>query len=236
MLTARIGQPQSGIYPLYRHINAQGALDVGMTPSHYPGHLSASQVNDSDRFTKVWGNQLPERAGLNYRDILAAAHRKQIKGLYLMGEDPLSFEPEREKVLEALKQVEFLVVQDLALTQCGQLADVVLPSTAFTEQEGTLTNIERRIQKLRSALPAPGKALPDWQIVAALLAKLQAEASYQDAESVYEEITSVVPFYEGLTYARLEEGGLQWPHNRENPSGLLKLEDLNKPLRFAISD
>jgi predicted molibdopterin-dependent oxidoreductase YjgC len=207
-----------------------------MTPSYFPGHVSVSQVKGHDRFTQALGDHLPDSAGLSYRNILAAAHERKIKGLYLMGENPLSTEPEREKVLEALKQVEFLVVQDLSLTQCGQLADVVLPSTAFTEQEGTLTNIERRTQKLRPALAAPGNALPDWRILADLSAKLEIEAAYRNAESVYQEIISVVPFYEGLTYARLGQTGLQWPYNQKNSSGMLQLEDFKKPLEFAVSE
>jgi formate dehydrogenase major subunit len=235
MLTARLGQLQSGIYPLYRHINAQGAMDMGMTPSYYPGHVSISDLAVNHRFIKVWGGQLPATAGLDYREIIEAAQQKKVKGLYLMGENPLATQPEREKIQEALKQVEFLVVQDMVLTQCGELADVILPSTASTEQEGTFTNTERRAQKLSPALPAPDGALPDWRILADLLAKLDSGATYKDAESVYEEIMSVVPFYQGLTYELLQEGGLQWPYSRENSSGMLTLEDLKKPLEFAVS-
>jgi len=234
MLTARLGQPQSGIYPLYRQINAQGAMDMGMTPSYYPGHVSVSDLAVNHRFSEVWGGQLPATAGLDYREIIEAAQQKKVKGLYLMGENPLATQPEREKIQEALKQVEFLVVQDMLLTQCGELADVVLPSAASTEQEGTFTNIERRAQKFSPVLPAPGDALPDWRILADLMAKLDSAATYKDAESVYEEIISVVPFYRGLTYEILQEGGLQWPYTKENSSGILRLADLKKPLEFAV--
>jgi formate dehydrogenase major subunit len=236
MLTGRIGQPQSGIYPLYRQINAQGAMDMGMTPSYYPGHVRVSDLAVSDRFTKVWGGQVVAGAGLVYREIIEGAQQKQIKGLYLMGENPMATQPEREKVQQALKQVEFLVVQDMFLTQCGELADVILPSTASTEQEGTFTNTERRVQKLSPVLPAPGAALPDWRILADLLARLDPGATYQDGKSVYEEIMSVVPFYQGLTYELLQKGGIQWPYANGNSKGMLKLEDLKKPLEFAVSD
>ena len=235
MLTARLGQPQSGIYPLYRQINAQGAMDMGMTPSYYPGQVSVFDLTVNRGFTKVWGGQLPATAGLDYREIIEAAQQKKVKGLYLMGENPLASQPEREKIQEALKQVEFLVVQDMLLTQSGELADVILPSTAFTEQEGTFTNTERRAQKLSPVLPAPGSALPDWRILSDLLAKLDSAAAYKDAESVYEEIMSVVPFYQGLTYELLEEGGLQWPYTKENSTGMFSLEDLKKPLQFVVS-
>jgi formate dehydrogenase major subunit len=234
MLTARIGQPQSGIYALYRQINAQGALDMGMAPSYYPGHVSVSDLAGNDSFTKVWGGHLPASSGLDYKEIIEAAQLKKVKGLYLMGENPMATQPEREKVQEALKQVEFLVVQDILLTQCGELADVILPSSGSTEQEGTFTNTERRVQKLSPVLAAPGGALPDWRILADLLAKLDSGATYENAESVYKEIISVVPFYQGLTYELLKKGGFQWPYNQENSNGMLRLEDLKKPLEFVV--
>ncbi len=223
MLTARIGQPHSGIYPLYRHINAQGAMDMGMTPISYPGHTGVSELKDEDRFSREWSGNLPETAGLDYRTIIETALQNKIKGLYLMGENPIASEPEREKIQEALKQVEFLVVQDMFLTQSGELADVVLPSTGFTEQEGTFTNTERRIQKLRTALSAPDRALPDWRILADLLHQFDPATSYVDAQAIYQEIMKVVPDYQGLTYEQLEEGGM------------LATAYLKKPLVFAAA-
>jgi predicted molibdopterin-dependent oxidoreductase YjgC len=235
MLTGRLGQPQSGIYPLYRHINSQGALDMGMSPSCYPGHVSVSDLQSNDPFSNVWSGQLPDSPGLSYRETIQSAHQQKVKGLFLMGENPIATEPEREKIQEALKQVEFLVVQDMFLTQSGQLADVVLPSTGFTEQEGTLTNTERRIQKLRPALTSPDGPRPDWRILADLLNRLDPGTSYTDAQSVYQEIITVVPFYEKLTYERLDEGGLQWPYTENDSSGMLTLDNLKKPLEFATS-
>jgi len=235
MLTARLGQPQSGVYPLYRHINAQGAMDMGMTPDYYPGHVSISDLDGNKSFSKVWGGHLPTTAGLHYREIIEGAQQKRIKGLYLLGENPMATQPEREKIQEALKQVEFLVVQDMLFTQCGELADVILPAAASIEQEGTFTNIERRAQKISPALAAPGSALPDWRILADLLAKLDSSRTYKNAESVYQEITSVVPFYRGITYELLKEGGVQWPYNQENASGMLRLEYLKKPLELAVA-
>jgi predicted molibdopterin-dependent oxidoreductase YjgC len=235
MLTGRIGQQSSGIYPLYRHISAQGAMDMGVTPGYYPGHVSLSDLKANDRFSKVWGGELPVTEGLGYREIIESAHQKKLKGLYLMGENPVATEPEREKIQEALSQVEFLVVQDMTLSQSAELADVVLPATAFVEQEGTLTNTERRAQKLRAVLAAPAGARPDWRILADLLARLDSAASYQDAQSVYQEIVTVVPFYQGLTYDRLEEAGLQWPYSQEGSNSILTLDDLKNPLEFAVS-
>ncbi len=235
MLTGRVGQARSGIYPLYRHINAQGAMDMGLTPTYYPGHVSVTDSKGKAKFKKVWGGQLPDTVGLNFREIIESAHQQKIKGLYLLGENPIGTESEREKVQKALSQTEFLVVQDMFLTQTGELADVVLPCTGFVEQEGTVTNIERRIQKLRAALVAPGRARPDWQVLADLLARMDSTTAYQDVQSIYQEIMTVVPLYEGLTYERLEEGGLQWPYTEGGSSGLLTLDDLQKPLEFAVS-
>ena len=146
----------------------------------------------------------------------------------------MATQPEREKIQEALKQVEFLVVQDMLFTQCAEQADVILPSTASTEQEGTFTSTERRAQKLSPALIAPGSSLPDWRILADLSAKLDSSSTYENGESVYQEIMSIVPFYRGLTYEILKEGGMQWPYSQENSSGMLRLEDLKMPLEFAV--
>jgi predicted molibdopterin-dependent oxidoreductase YjgC len=128
------------------------------------------------------------------------------------------------------------VVQDMLFTQCGELADVILPSTASTEQEGTFTNTERRIQKFSPVLAGPGSALPDWRILADLLAKLNSSTTYKNSESVYQEIMSVVPFYQGLTYELLEGGGLQWPYHQEKSNGMLTLEELKRPLEFVVGD
>jgi formate dehydrogenase major subunit len=238
LLTGRIGQLQSGIYPLHRHINAQGALDMGMTPTCYPGHLNLSQIKNNVRFRKVWGSNLPTTPGLTFREIIESADHNKVKALYIMGEDLLATEPGREKIGNALSKVEFLVVQDLFLSRTAKLAHVVLPSTSFVEQEGTLTNTERRVQKLRAALPAPGSALPDWRILADLLARLDPASSYRDVGAVYEEIMAVVPFYGGLTYERLENGGLQWPCPPDpgaDCGGILPAQIMKNPLEFAVS-
>ncbi|MFP3869557.1 MAG: molybdopterin-dependent oxidoreductase [Syntrophobacteria bacterium] len=236
LLTGRIGQRHSGIYPLYRHINAQGALDMGMTPFYYPGHAPVAEVQSGKRFG---GGQIPTDPGLSFWQMFEGAESQKVKGLYIMGENPIATEPRWEKVQEALEKTGFLVVQDIFLSQTARLADVVLPSTGFLEQEGTFTNTERRVQKLRAALPGPGGALADWRIVADLLARLDEGAGYADARAVYEEIISVVPFYEGLSYAALEPDGVQWPCVSEAEEscdgGALSLDVLKAPLQFAVS-
>ena len=238
LLSGRLGQERSGIYPLYRHINAQGALDMGATPHYYPGHVGISALKENTQFWKFWGAELPDSRGLSYRQILEGCHQQQVNGLYILGEDPIGAEPEKQQIQDALRQVEFLVVQDVSLTQSSSLATVVLPATSFLEQEGTLTNIERRTQKLREILPPPGSALPDWRILADLLARLDPYCTYPDVQSIYHEIMEVVPYYRGLAYDRLEEAGLQWPCSekttKEDCGGMLPSELFNDPLEFIV--
>ena len=141
-------------------------------------------------------------------------------------------------MLEGLRRLEFLVVQDMFLSQSAELAHVVLPAASFLEQEGTFTNTERRVELLRAALTGPEGARPDWQIVADLLARLDSGATYPDAASVFREITVAVPFYEGLSYTRLQEGGIPWPCPAGHPGrcdGLVTLDMVKRPLEFAVS-
>ena len=211
LLTGRPGQPHSGIYPLYRHINTQGALDMGLVHDRYPGHVPVSALKAHKGFGEAWGENLPTTAGFCFKEIVERARGNEIRGLYVMGEDPASSRPGREHAREALSRAAFVVVQDIFLTESAKLADVVLPSTGFMEQDGTVTNTERRVQKLRATRAAPGGALPDWRILTGILERLDHRAGYTDAESVYREIMRVVPFYKGLTYDRLEGGGIRWP-------------------------
>jgi predicted molibdopterin-dependent oxidoreductase YjgC len=238
LLTGRIGQVHSGIYPLYRHINAQGALDMGMTPFYYPGHVNVQEAGKVGRFQTAWGGPLPDKAGLSFRQIIEGAHQGNVKGLYVLGEDLMGTDPDRQRIHEALGRLSFLVVQDSVLSETAGLAHVVLPSAGFPEQEGSMTNTERRVQILRGALRPPGAALPDWRILADLLAQLEPKAIYDDLPSIYREIMSVVPFYAGLTYERLKCGGLQWPCPAEAGNecgGMLEIEMLKNPLEFAVS-
>lgn len=223
------GKPDSGIYPLYRHINAQGALDMGISPVSYPGHARIGQPEGLSSSRGLRQDDLPSTPGVGFRKMIAGAEDGTIKGMYIMGENPVATEPEREKIQAALSKLEFLVVQDMFLSQTGKLAHVVLPATAFLEQEGTLTNIERRVQRLTAPLPAPGNARADWQIVAEFLARLDGAESYPDARSVYQEIIKAVPFYAELSYEGLDAGGRQWPG-----AGELSLEMLKKPVEFNV--
>jgi len=236
LLTGRIGQERSGIYPLCRHINTQGAVDMGMAPMFYPGHGALSSTEARKRLRTEWGMEIPGDPGLRYWEMIEGAQSGRVKGLYLLGENPVASESKRDQVLEGLGRLEFLVVQDMFLSESAKLAHVVLPAQSFLEQQGTFTNTERRVQILREALAGPQGALPDWRILADIMARLDPGATYPEAASVFREITAVVPAYAGLSYRRLEQGGVQWPCPSAAPggcSGLVTLDMVKSPLEFA---
>jgi formate dehydrogenase major subunit len=237
ILTGRIGGERSGIYPLCRNINTQGALDMGMAPTLYPGHEAVTDGRARDRLRRAWGMEPPARPGLSYWQMIEAAQQGRLRGLYLLGENPVAKESKWDQVREGLGRLEFLVAQDMFLSQSTELAHVVLPAASFLEQEGTYTNTERRVALLRAAVTGPEGARPDWQIVADLLTRVDSGATYADAASVFQEITAVVPFYEGLSHARLQDGGIPWPCRTGGPGrcdGLATLEMMKNPLEFAL--
>ena len=191
LLTGRIGQPNSGIYPLCRHINTRGAADMGMLPTHLTGHVPLTDDQRRAQIAQIWGSQIPAGAGLGFVELMEGARQGKLKGLYILGGDAL----ESGDFLSALGHVDFLVVQDFLLRKSAGRAHVVLPATSFLEQDGTFTNIESRIRQLRPVKARPGGTLPDWRILSDLIARLHSGARYGDAHSVYREIMEVVPFY-----------------------------------------
>jgi formate dehydrogenase major subunit len=191
LLTGRIGQPHSGIYTLCRHINTRGAADMGMLPSHLPGHIPLADDQRRAQLAETWGLQIPTGAGLGFVQLMEVARQGKLKGLYILGCDAL----QGEDFLSALGRVDFLVVQDILPRKIAGRAHVVLPATSFLEQEGTFTNTERRVWQLRPVKAGTGGALPDWRILADLIARLHSGPSYGDAHSIYREIMGVVPFY-----------------------------------------
>jgi predicted molibdopterin-dependent oxidoreductase YjgC len=237
LLTGRIGQERSGIYPLCRQINSQGAVDMGMAPIFYPGHGALSDTEARKRLQTAWGMAVPADPGLSYWEMIEGAQLGKVRGLYLLGENPVATESKGDQVLEGLRRLEFLVVQDMFLSESAKLAHVVLPAASFLEQQGTFTNTERRVQILREALAGPEGAFPDWRVLAEIMGRLDPGARYPDADSVFREVTAVVPAYAGLSYGRLEQGGIQWPcpsAAAEGCSGLVTLDMMKKPLEFAL--
>ncbi|HEX5415393.1 MAG TPA: NADH-quinone oxidoreductase subunit NuoG [Chloroflexota bacterium] len=206
LLTGQIGRPGAAVYPLVREANEQGMLDVGAVPHRLPGQRS---LEDRAVVAEFWGANPPTEAGLSGAELFGAARDRVLSALYLIGQDPVaSYGPE---AADALARLDFLVVQDIFLTETAKLATVVLPGAAFAEKDGTYTNLERRVQRLKAAVLPPGEAKPDWAIIRDVANALGADFDYSTAADVLTEIALTVPMYAGLTMARLGSKGVQWP-------------------------
>jgi formate dehydrogenase alpha subunit len=218
MLTGNVGRPSTGIYPLRGQNNVQGACDMGALPNYLPGYQRVENPEVRGKFAAAWGRSLPDTPGLTVVEMFEAALRGKIKALYIMGENPLVSNPDVVRAEEALKNLEFLVVQDIFLTETARLAHVVLPAASFAEKDGTFTNTERRVQRVRRAIPPVGEARPDGEIIQELSRRLGYPMPYASAAEVMEEIARLTPIYGGIFYDRLEGEGLQWPcPSRDHP-------------------
>jgi formate dehydrogenase alpha subunit len=212
MLCGNVGIEGGGVNPLRGQNNVQGACDMGGLPDVYTGYQKVSDPAVRERMAKAWGlGSLPEKPGLTVMEIMDLAHEGKLKSLYIIGENPLLSDPDLQHVRESLEKLEFLVVQDIFLTETAKLAHVVLPSASFAEKEGTFTNTERKIQRVRKAVTAPGEAREDWKIICDLSTRMGYPMSYDSAQSIMAEIAQVTPSYCGINYQRLERDGIHWP-------------------------
>jgi formate dehydrogenase major subunit/formate dehydrogenase alpha subunit len=218
MLTGNVGKPGSGVNPLRGQNNVQGACDVGALPNLYPGYQPVNDEAIRDKFQTAWGAALPAKPGLTVVEMVNAAAEGKLRALYVMGENPVLSDPDSNHVEEALKKLDLLVVQDIFLTETARLAHVVLPAAGFAEKDGTFTNTERRVQRVRKGLEPPGQARSDWEILCDLARRMGRPMQYPDASAIMDEIARLTPSYGGITYDRLERGGLQWPcPTRDHP-------------------
>ncbi len=213
MLTGNIGCPGVGVNPLRGQNNVQGSCDMGALPDLYPGYQQVSDPKIREKFRNAWGGPpLPAEPGLPLTHAMNGAHDRSIRAMFIMGENPLISDPDQGHARKALESLDLLVVQEIFLSETGQLADVVLPAACFAEKDGTYTNTERRVQLLRKACDPPGEALPDWQIIAALAERAgYAGMSYTSTAEIMEEIARLTPIYAGISHDRLMPAGLQWP-------------------------
>ncbi len=211
MLCGQLGKASSGVNPLRGQNNVQGACDMGALPATLPGYQPVSKPEVIAKFEQAWNTRLSAKAGLTVPEMMDAACRGDIKFLYIMGENPMVSDPDTAHVRHALTHTDFLVVQDIFLTETAELADVVLPAAAFAEKDGTFSNTERRVQRVRKAVEAPGSAKPDWVIIMELMNALGYKSMYRDPSEIFDEIASLTPSYAGMSYERLEECGIQWP-------------------------
>ena len=199
ILTGNISHVGSGIYALQRENNSQGACDMGVIPSFLPGYNSIADAQARKKFEESWGVSLPDEHGLTAVEFIEQAKEGKIKGMYIVGENPLLSFPHSNMVAEALASLDFLVVQDMFLTETAKLAQVVLPAASFAEKDGNFTNFERRVGKVRKAIEPHGESLPDWEIIVRLADKMKHPLPFSSPQQVMDEIEKLVPLYAGYT-------------------------------------
>jgi len=212
MSVGKIGRSGCGINPLRGQNNVQGACDMGCMPDKYPGYQNSMDPAIIEKFERAWGVPLTRTKGLMSTEVITAAKDGIIKGLYIFGEDPAFTDPDITHTTKCLESLEFLVVQELFMTDTAKLADVVLPGTSYAEKDGTFTNTERRIQRVRTAVKLDGEMRLDTDILCDVMTRMGYPCHYDSAADIMREIASVVPSFGGVSFERLDAGeSLQWP-------------------------
>ncbi len=220
MITGHLGIENAGINPLRGQNNVQGACDMGALPNTFPGYQNVQDAKSIEFFENYWGVKLDPLNGLSIPEMIDEAINGKIKAMYVMGEDPVLSDPDANHVRKAMANLDFLVVQELFMSETAKLADVVLPASAYIEKDGTFTNTERRVQRVRKAVDLPGECRLDWQILSDVAKGLGAQGfDYKDSEEIFEEIRDTTPSYKGMTYERIDKVGLQWPCPTEDHPG-----------------
>lgn len=211
LLTGNLGKESAGVNPLRGQNNVQGSSDMGCSPNVYPGYQKVDNAEVRGKLERLWGRELPGKVGLTATEMIDAAAQGSMKALYIMGENPVLSDPDMHHTVESLRKLDLLVVQDIFLTETAAMAHVVLPAAAFPEKDGTFTNTERRVQRVRAAVAPPGEVKQDAWIIGELAGRLGYAMRCESPAEIMEEIGKVWPALSGVTYGRLEKGGLQWP-------------------------
>jgi len=220
MMTGQVGRPGTGLHPLRGQNNVQGASDVGLIPMMYPDYQRVDNAGTRSRFEQVWGTTLDPQPGLTVVEIMDAVHAGQIRGMYIMGENPAMSDPDVSHARQALAELQMLVVQDIFLTETGYLADVILPASAFPEKTGTFTNTDRSVQLGRQALQPPGEARQDLAIIVAMARTLGLDWHYEHPSQVFEEMRRTMPSSPSVLWDRLErEHAVTYPCEHEGDPG-----------------
>ncbi|EJB0232321.1 formate dehydrogenase subunit alpha [Vibrio vulnificus] len=220
LLCGNIGIEGGGINPLRGQSNVQGACDMGALPNNYPGYQKVYNPLVREKFVIEWdAPHLSAEPGLTLTEIIDGACRCDVRALYVMGENPVLSDPNQAHVIEGLEALDFLVVQDIFLTETAQYADVVLPSCSFAEKSGHFTNTERRVQRISPAVNPPGEAKEDWRIIQEIANAMGSDWHYRSVADITNEITRVTPQYAGLKWENITPEGVQWPSNKNNPAG-----------------
>jgi len=212
LLTGQIGKPSTGVNPLRGQNNVQGACDMGGLPNVYPGYQNVTIPENQAKFEQAWGRPLSNKIGLTHTEIFDKIYDGEINALYLVGENPLLTEANAKHARAALEKLDFFVVQDLFISETAEYADVIFPAASFAEKNGTFTNTERRVQRVRAAIAPRGQSKPDWWITSQIAQKMgETGFDFDSSSAIMDEINAVTPIYAGITYQRIEEVGLQWP-------------------------
>lgn len=219
LLTGNMGRPKTGVNPLRGQNNVQGSCDMGALPNVFPGYQPVNNQEIREKFSKAWDAELSTKDGLIIPDVLHGIEQGTLKGLFVFGENPMRSDPDINHVKHCLEKINFLVVQDIFLTETAELADVVLPGATFAEKDGTFSSTERRVQRVRKGLEPLGNSRPDWQILSELNRRMGIGNGYSHPEEIFNEMRSLTPSYAGITYARLENEHIQWPCPTEKHSG-----------------
>ena len=230
LLTGHIGREGTGLNPLRGQNNVQGASDAGGMPFHYPGYMEVDKDENAVKWEKAWNIEpggLSRKRGLTTTEILTNARPGRVRALYIMGENPMMTEPNLNVTRHHMEQLEFLVAQDIFINESGAFADVILPATSWAEKEGTVTNTDRRVQRVRQAIAPRGQSRPDWEIICDVAQRIEkrlgrpntARWNYEEPEEVFREMANVATMLKGVTYRRIENVGLQYPVPDENHPG-----------------
>ena len=212
MLCGNMGIRGGGVNPLRGQNNVQGACDMGGLPNVLTGYQSVDNLDAIQKMEAAWNvTGLPTKPGLKVTQMVPMAQSGEMKAMYIIGENPLVSDPDLNHAEHCFGNLDFLVVQDIFLTETARMADVVLPSKCFAEKNGTFSNTERRVQRVRKAVDPPGQAWDDWRIICEIATRMGYAMSYPDSESIFTELAGVTPSYAGLSYARIDQVGIHWP-------------------------
>jgi formate dehydrogenase (NADP+) alpha subunit len=232
MLTGNVGKISGGVMPMRGQNNVQGACDMGCIPNAYQGYQLVANPEVKAKFEKAWGYPLSDKPGLTLVEQFNATLEGKIKAYYVVGMDIAYSVADATRVQEALRKAEFIVFQDIFLTGSAKFADVILPATTFAEKDGTFTNLERRVQRVRKCIAPVGDSRPDWWITCEIARRMGGKGfDYKDPSEIMDEIARLTPSFAGISFKKLDDGGIQWPCTAPDHSGTprLHVEKFNLP-------
>lgn len=235
LITGKIGRERSGICPPRGQNNVQGTTDVGCSPIYYPGYIPIINDENRKRIASLWKvrlEELSDKPGLSTVEIMNAAHNGTIKGMYIMGENPMVTDPNLNHTREALRSLDFFIVQDIFMTETSEMADLILPASSFAEKNGTFVNSDRRVLRVRKAVELPGEAREDSRIIMNIAERMGFNiGSYKSESEIFDELAIAAPIMAGISYSRIDKQGIQWPcPDKNHPgTGTLFIEHFNNP-------